>query len=1004
MSKIKKWLPLFNTQFLGVLNDNLLKNLIVFISAFWVADNHKEMVISIATALLVVPFLFFSPLAGRLSQQYAKVKIVTISKFGEIPIMMISVIGFYLENIYLVMISLFLMGLQSAIYSPSKYGLIRDIGGTKGLSFGTGTMELLTFIAVLLGTFLAGIISDLTSYKSLVLSILLIFFAIVGWWASKRIKVKEQPVSREKLESAVPLKFIVDSYKWARSVKGLNYTILGLGCFWLIASLLQMNIILHLPDPEIYNFSNTATSLVMAGVAVGIGLGCWIAGLISKNRVEVGMVPIGGIGMSICITILGFIKLPAFLFVVILILTAFFSGFYKVPLNAWIQERVEGRKLGQILAYNNNVLFIFILLSAGIFALITNYFDSYAVFRITSGIAWFTTIVTILNVPAMMVRFIFYVAANLIYKVKINGQENLPKKNGALLIANHVSLMDAFLIAASVPRNVRFIMLKEVYDHWLFHWWFKRLNMIPIPSDRNGVSMEAFNKICQGEINKGHIVCIFPEGQISRIGHLLGFKKGLEHIAKGIEAPIIPMHIDGLAGTSLTYRHDSGKLIKPGFRLRKNVAFINIGKPQKNDSTAFQIRQKVQELQSENFKKRISHGPDLIKIIIDNYEQNIPLIAGEKASLTFGKCFNIADYLQKRHSHMKEVLLKVSDTRDGIYWNLGALIAGKVPINIPEKLNDISRWLETQDLSAPMIVTDEENLIPKKDGIELILSDQVKTNGIHNRKFDLRNFKRIKTTSDATRIIEMLDDDSFKTWRLSHENILANLVGTKEVFTLPKDTKLLNLMPIESAWGFTLGLCNALYHKFQMILDHEEDTETWAKFTKLEKSAIILASHEKIEAMYHTTPSIFSSNIKMILTGSTPVEKATAEILKNDHGIQLLESLGCTACAPLIAVNTPDLYTQDVKGDALYQKGKKTKTVGRPLPGVAVKVSKLHDAEHDFHDEETGYLWVKGAVLSPSADGHDAWFNTGILGSIDTEGFITIRPSVGIKKDLEVPA
>jgi len=221
-------------------------------------------------------------------------------------------------------------------------------------------------------------------------------------------------------------------------------------------------------------------------------------------------VPIGGIGLSIALTLLSTLDHSKTSFAIILGVGAFFSGFFKIPLNAWIQERVAGRNLGGILAYNNLTVFLFILISAGIFAAAEPVIGSSGVFVVTALISWIITIITLVNIPAMMVRFVFFITAHSMFKIKIIGMENIPKKSGALIVANHISLMDSFLVAAAVPRMIRFVMLKKIYDVPMLNWFFKKMNMIPIAGKATPETLAEFNQRCQDEINDGHIVCIFP--------------------------------------------------------------------------------------------------------------------------------------------------------------------------------------------------------------------------------------------------------------------------------------------------------------------------------------------------------------------------------------------------------------------------------------------------------------------------------------------------------------
>jgi acyl-[acyl-carrier-protein]-phospholipid O-acyltransferase/long-chain-fatty-acid--[acyl-carrier-protein] ligase len=399
-----KWFPLYITQYLGVMNDNLLKHLIIFIAASWVAEDSKELVISAAAAMLVIPYILFSPLAGRLAQIKSKQKILEWAKLVEIPIMVLAIGGFYVDSLAIVMAAMFLMGVQSALYSPAKYGLIRDVGGVAEISQASGFMELLTFMGVLLGTVAAGYIADMAEFRREVVAGSLLILAVIGYITSKLITVKEEAPDREELKSLWPLKFVWDTFRWSKKVAGLNYTVLGLGFFWLIASLLQLNIIVHLQEGSIYGLASKDVGLVNAGIAVSMGIGCWAAGLLSKQQVELGLVPVGGVAMAIGSTIMALVPMALAPFLAVLFATAFFAGFFKIPLNAWMQERVPGRHLGKVLAYNNNVVFIFLLLSAAVLGYVGTIGNSYDVFKVTALCAWVIVTVMWLVMPEMRKR------------------------------------------------------------------------------------------------------------------------------------------------------------------------------------------------------------------------------------------------------------------------------------------------------------------------------------------------------------------------------------------------------------------------------------------------------------------------------------------------------------------------------------------------------------------------------------------------------------------------
>lgn len=399
-----KWLPLFATNFLGVLNDNFLKNLIAFVGIMWLANgDNKSLVISLASAMMVLPYILFSPIAGRVSKRYPKARIIKITKVTEIPIMLLAATGFYYHNLTIVMTAMFFMGLQSCMYSPAKYGIIRDIGGKKGISFGTGTMEMLTFTAVLIGTYLAGIISDIINYPQFVhhqtsiIAGLFLLIAVVGLLSSLYINPRESEPETKEDASLNPITFTVESFRWSKRIIGLNYSILGLSTFWLIGSLIQMNIIVY--GPDILHLSNTNTSVIMALVAIGIGLGCYLAGIISNHKVRTSLIPVGGIGMFISTILIITLNPGPIMFSILVITIAFFAGLFKIPLNAFMQDRVEGRMLTQVLAYNNLMVFLFILISAAVFAVVESFAGPLGVFAVTAIIIAGITLIMFYKIP-----------------------------------------------------------------------------------------------------------------------------------------------------------------------------------------------------------------------------------------------------------------------------------------------------------------------------------------------------------------------------------------------------------------------------------------------------------------------------------------------------------------------------------------------------------------------------------------------------------------------------
>lgn len=365
------WWPLFFTNFFSTFNDNLIKWLVVFVGAKWVSEEFESTVMTVAGAMLVLPFIFFSPFAGKMAKIYEKKSIMIWGKAAEIPIMLIAILGFYLQNVYIVMVAVLLMGTQSALFSPAKYGLIRDIKGVEGIPFGTGAMEMLTFVGVLLGTVAAGIISDHYSLNHL--SIILLGVAFFGWVMSKLIKANESPVLEKKEKALLFFVFLYKQYKISRNYPGVNYSIFGLSMFWLMGAMVQFVIKTH--GQDVLLIDDSTIGYTMAIAAIGIAVGALFTGWLSGKKVHLGYVFFGSMGLGISSILIIILKPELYAFQFLIFLVAFFAGFYKIPLNAYIQDKVKGRQLGDTLGYLNISVFIFILLASFFYEIIMRVSD-----------------------------------------------------------------------------------------------------------------------------------------------------------------------------------------------------------------------------------------------------------------------------------------------------------------------------------------------------------------------------------------------------------------------------------------------------------------------------------------------------------------------------------------------------------------------------------------------------------------------------------------------------
>ena len=368
MKPNKTFIPLYVTNFFGTLNDNFLKTLASFTVIGWLSDERvKSLAMGVTAGALVLPYILCSPLADRLTAVLEKRRIVRFAKWAELPIMAVAITGFAMKSPWLVIGAILLMGLQSSLYSPAKYALVRDIGGEARISTGMGGMEGVSFLGVLMGTVVGAVVADRAGMETKY--ILLVAFATLGLLASYTIHAKEE--LNRSLHAINPIRYIARAYRMAGRYNGLNAVIFTLSVFWWGAAMLQMGLLVYGKAEAGLNLSDTGTGVLLCGAAVGIVAGQIVAGFVDRRRFLLGATLLTGWIAAALLGVLYFAALSPRWFGVVLGLLAFDLGFFKLPLDAEIQKVVKGPKLNTMLSYFNQVSFLFMLAASGCYALVS---------------------------------------------------------------------------------------------------------------------------------------------------------------------------------------------------------------------------------------------------------------------------------------------------------------------------------------------------------------------------------------------------------------------------------------------------------------------------------------------------------------------------------------------------------------------------------------------------------------------------------------------------------
>ncbi len=390
------WLKLFLTNLFTLLNDNYLKNIIYFVGVTWTLPEFlsDSLLLTLISAMLVIPYLLFTPLSGRLAVIFSKQKVYMYCKLCEFPIILLACIALITHSIFFCVFSVFLMGVQSCLSSPSKYGIIRDIEGEEKIAYGNGMMEMMSFVGILLGTILGTMLSELVSIW--IICALMLLFTTISFITVYRLKIVEIPSEKPIFNTINPIKYMMESFRFAQKYKGINDAVLGSSIFWMIAGMLQLNLVIHCR--QTLELSNIGTGLCMSSAAVGIALGCVFAGKILRSDNAFRMINIGLLAMNIFLLLIIVFNPNVYVFSLLMFGVTFFGGIFEVPCLAIVQRAPIGRIVGDMMAYLNFANFVLVLIGTAIFYAVSAFSNE-------SSIAIFTSIEVILFLS--LIYFVF---------------------------------------------------------------------------------------------------------------------------------------------------------------------------------------------------------------------------------------------------------------------------------------------------------------------------------------------------------------------------------------------------------------------------------------------------------------------------------------------------------------------------------------------------------------------------------------------------------------------
>lgn len=625
----KSFMGLLGTQFLGAFNDNMYRWLIIWVAQDLVATQKHDMVRSIGAAALMLPFLFLAAPAGFIADRFSKRSVMISVKFAEMLIMAVGVLAISMGNIPFMLVVMVFMGGQSALFGPSKYGSIPELIRREQITQANGLIGLTTVIAIVGGTISASFLYEWTKPATggtfWGAAFALVGVSLLGLITS--LLIRKVPAANPKLKMPwnVPQRTFRD-LKLLTSTKILLGTSLGLAFFWGMAALSQITIdkfgqnALVLTESQA-DHKQYIVSLLLAAMAAGIGVGSVLAGLLSGKKIELGLVPYGAFGMAVCMILLGTLSLTPVSAGVILFALGISAGIFDIPLEAALQQNAPAQSRGAVLAAYSFVTFASMLLTTGILYPVLGSgvalgslgqlgigLDASQMFLVMGIFTAGVSVIAVFLLPPDTIEFTLRMVSKVFYRVRVEGSDNIPKEGGALIVSNHVSWADAVLLYLNSPRPLRMIgygpYVQKGFMARLSRWF----SVIPINPGAGRRSIVTSIETAREAVHAGDIVCIFPEGGLTRSGQMLDFKPGAASIVRGTGRPIIPIYLEGMWGSIFSYW--GGRFF---WKIPRKIPYrltIRIGEPIFEPKHIDEIEQAVKNLEGLSHEYESREQPE----------------------------------------------------------------------------------------------------------------------------------------------------------------------------------------------------------------------------------------------------------------------------------------------------------------------------------------------------------------------------------------------------------
>lgn len=1005
-------------------------------------DGGTQVVLTaLVNGLILLPFiLLFSP-AGHVADSYPKVRILRISAWAAVAVSLGITAAYYQGWFWLAFAMTLLLAIQSAFYSPAKYGLVKGLFGKPRLAEANGLVQAITIGAILAGTVaFTALFETWVSPEAQTPTQLLRQIAPLGWLLVLNSAIQVVTLYRLPLDnttrSDTPL-------TWQRYIKGtalkdnlriiarqpvIRLSIIGLATFWSVGQVLLAAFPSYAKDA--LSIDNTLVLQgILAASGIGIAIGSLLATKLSRNRIETGLIPLGAVGVAVGLWCLPLFNTPtsqALNFVFI----GTMGGLFIVPLNALIQFHAADHELGTVLAANNwiqNIAMLGFLILTALFALAG--VDSLYLLLLVASVAMVGGGYTIFKLPQSLVRFLLSFLLTRRYRVDVHGLENLPSQGGVLLLGNHISWIDWAMVQIASPRPVRFVMLKNIYQRWYLRWFFKALGCIPI--ERGAAAENALSAIAE-LLNNGEVVCLFPEGAISHNGQLGELRRGYERACKmaNPEVCIVPFYLRGLWGSQFSRSSSKLKELRNA-PLHRSVV-VAFGKPLPKDTPADVLKRRIFEQATSSWQHAVDELPTLPEAWIRSVKRN----PGQRAladtlsrPLNAGQALATSLLLAKRIHKLnpgQNVGLLLPASTIGALTNMATLLAGKTVVNLNYTANQATLASVLSQAGITTLFTSRhfvEELAKREQNVSQLL-EQTQVVYLEDLQAAISRAKYLSTwlavrllprrllqylycrskDADATAAIVFSGghDDQPKGVMLSHRNLMANIKQTSDVLNTQNDDVVIGSLPLFHAFGLTVTQLLPLIEGLPLAC-HADPTDapgiasTVAKY----KATIMFGTPSFLQLLNRSQKvhPLMLESLRAVVIGAETLDERICNDFKLKFHKPIYIGYGATETAPVASVNLPDALGRH---NQQIQQGSKAGTVGMPLPGTSFKIVDPASIE-ELPTGEAGMILISGpqvmlgylnapqrtASAIKKIDGH-RWFVTGDRGFIDEDGFLTL--------------